>query len=116
MYNSLIFSNFAANYTHGKVMMKSENTDEIKALKEALKREQEKNAKLEAKNTKLKAKHDADKAEIKKFKRHKAAKPLSAKKKEKMLRSMKPLGLSDLQKEKLEELFPGITSTSSLFD
>ena len=29
---------------------------------------------------------------------------------------MKPLGLSELQKEKLEELFPGITSMSSLFD
>lgn len=109
-------------------MKKSGNTDEIKALKEALKREQEKNTKLEAKNTKLKAKHDADKAEIRKLKRHKEAKavapaatdakakPLSAKKKEKMLKSMKPLGLSERQKEKLEELFPGITSMSSLFD
>ena len=102
-------------------MNKSENTDEIKALKEALKREQEKNAKL-------KAKHDADKAEIRKLRRRKdpkpatsistdaKAKPLSAKKKEEMLRSMKPLGLSEQQKEKLEELFPGITSMSSLFD
>ncbi|MDY4851574.1 MAG: hypothetical protein SO188_01825 [Prevotella sp.] len=45
-------------------MKKSENTDEVKALKEALKREQEKNAKLEAKNEALKTKHDADKAEI----------------------------------------------------
>ena len=109
-------------------MKKSENTDEVKALKEALKREQEKNAKLEAKNEALKTKHDADKAEIRKLRRRKdpktaasakadeKAKPLSAKKKEKMLRSMKPLGLSELQKEKLEELFPGITSMSSLFD
>lgn len=102
-------------------MKKSENTDEIKALKEALKREQEKSAKL-------RAKHDADKAEIRKLRRRKdpkpapsistdaKAKPLSAKKKEEMLRSMKPLGLSEQQKEKLEELFPGITSMSSLFD
>lgn len=109
-------------------MKKSGNTDEVKALKEALKREREKNTKLEATNTKLKAKHDADKAEIRKLKRRKEAKaaapaatdakakPLSAKKKENMLKSMKPLGLSEQQKEKLEELFPGITSMSSLFD
>lgn len=102
-------------------MTETEYEARIKALEEAQKRDRKKIAKLEAK-------HKADKAEIHNLKRRKApkpaapaagyakAKPLSAKKKEKMLRSMKPLGLSDLQKEKLEELFPGITSTSSLFD
>lgn len=102
-------------------MKKSEDKDEIKALRDALKREREKNARL-------KAKHDADKAEIRKLRRRKDPRPaapaaadagtmaLCAKKKEEMLKSMKPLGLSDQQKEKLEELFPGITSTSSLFD
>lgn len=110
-------------------MTESEYKAKIKALEEAQKRNQEKIAKLEAKNESLKSKRKADKTVIKNLKRRKTPKKvevtasptetaskLSSKKKEQMLRSMKPLGLSAQQKEKLEELFPGITSMSSLFD
>lgn len=110
-------------------MTESEYKAEIKALKEAQKSDQKKIAKLEAQNESLKSKRKADKAAIKNLKRRKDPKKakaaelhtqinsqLSPKKKEQMLRSMKPLGLSAQQKEKIEELFPGITSMSSLFD
>lgn len=88
-------------------MNKSENQDDVKALKAALKRAQKMNAKLEAK-------HKSDKEELKKLRRKAsegmATKGPSSKKKEQALKKMQSIKLSDQQKEKLEELFPGITT------
>ena len=67
LHNSLIFSTFADNNNILFGMKELERDIEIEALKAALKREREKNAKL-------KAKHEADKAEIKNLKRRKEPK------------------------------------------
>lgn len=80
---------------------------EIEALKAALKREQEKNARL-------KAKHEADKAEIKNLKRRKDPKGRatpakdSAKSKKKLAAELKASGLSEEQSRLAQDILKAI--------
>lgn len=103
----MFFSNFVDNLEYAKVMNGSEKDIEIKELKAALKREQEKNAKL-------RAKHEVDKAEIKNLKRRKglkeeakhAATPVKSKKK--LAAELKAAGLCEEQSRLAQDIFQAI--------
>lgn len=105
--NPLILSTFADNYNILIGMKESEKDIEIEALKAALKREREKNAKL-------KAKHEADKAEIKNLKRRKGPKEKgasakeSAKSKKKLAAELKASGLSEEQSRLAQDILKAI--------
>lgn len=85
-------------------MMESDKVIEIEKLKAELKREQEKNAKLEAKNARLKDKHEADKREVKNLKRRKD--PESKKKDRK--RATREIKVTEEQRRLLSSLLQGI--------
>lgn len=105
--NPLILSTFTDNYNILIGMKESEKDIEIEALKAALKREREKNAKL-------KAKHEADKAEIKNLKRRKGPKEKgtsakeSAKSKKKLAAELKASGLSEEQSRLAQDILRAI--------
>lgn len=85
-------------------MIESDKVIEIEKLKAELKREQEKNAKLEAKNARLKDKHEADKREVKNLKRRKD--PESKKKDRK--RATREIKVTEEQRRLLSSLLQGI--------
>ena len=85
-------------------MIESDKVIEIEKLKAELKREQEKNAKLEAKNARLKDKHEADKREVKNLKRRKD--PESKKKDRK--RATLEIKVTEEQRRLLSSLLQGI--------
>ena len=107
MHNSLVFSTFVDDNNFLIGMKESEKDIEIQALKAALKREREKNAKL-------KAKHEADKAEIKNLKRRKEPKEKgtsakeAAKSKKKLAAELKASGLSEEQSRLAQDILKAI--------
>lgn len=104
MHNSLIFSIFADGYNILNDMVKSDRDMEIETLKAELKREQEKNVRLEARNARLKNEHEADKREIKNLRRRKD--PESKKKDRK--RAPREIKVTEEQRRLLSSLLQGI--------